>query len=43
MNVIKPETKMDVLHFFSTFDISKKKKTQAAIMAMVPTKNVNAT
>jgi hypothetical protein len=42
MNVIKPETKTEVLHFSLTFLISKKKNAEAAIMAMVPTKKVNA-
>ena len=40
MKVIKPETSRDVLHFLSTDHISKKKKTDAAIMAIVPMKNV---
>jgi hypothetical protein len=43
MNVIKPDTRTDVLHSFSVLFNSKKKKTEAAIMAMVPIKNVKAT
>ena len=40
MNVINPLTRREVRHFLSTFHISKKKKTEAAIMAMQPTKKV---
>ena len=40
--MIIPETKTDVRHFSPTFLISKKKNAEAAIMAMVPTKKVNA-
>jgi hypothetical protein len=43
MKVINPDTKTDVLHFFEVLLNSKKKKTDAAIMAIVPMKNVNAT
>jgi hypothetical protein len=43
MNVMSPDTKIDVLHFLSVLLISKKKKTAAAIMAMQPIKKVNAT
>jgi hypothetical protein len=43
MKVIKPETRTEVLHFFEVLFNSKKKKTEAAIMAIVPIKNVNAT
>jgi hypothetical protein len=41
--VINPETKIDVRHFDEVLFISKKKNTEAAIMAIVPMKNVNAT
>jgi hypothetical protein len=40
--VINPETRTEVLHFSPTFLISKKKKAEAAIIAIVPTKKVNA-
>jgi hypothetical protein len=40
--VIIPETRTEVLHFSPTFLISKKKNAEAAIMAIVPTKNVKA-
>jgi hypothetical protein len=43
MKVIIPDTSTEVRHFFSVLPNSKKKKTDAAIMAIVPTKNVNAT
>jgi hypothetical protein len=43
MNVIKPDTSTDVRHALSVLLNSKKKKTEAAIIAMVPMKNVNAT
>jgi hypothetical protein len=43
MKVIKPETNTDVRHFFDVLFNSKKKKTDAAIMAIVPMKKVNAT
>jgi hypothetical protein len=43
MKVIKPETRTEVLHFGDVLFNSKKKKTDAAIMAIVPMKNVNAT
>jgi len=43
MKVINPETRMDVLHWGEVLLNSKKKNTDAAIMAMVPMKNVNAT
>jgi hypothetical protein len=42
MNVIKPLTNKEVLHFSGTFLISRKKKAEAAIMAIVPTKKVKA-
>jgi hypothetical protein len=42
MNVIKPETSTDVRHALSVLLNSKKKNTDAAIMAMVPTKKVKA-
>jgi hypothetical protein len=35
-----PLTKSEVRHFLSTFHISKKKNTEAAIMAIQPTKKV---
>ena len=40
--MIKPETKTEVRHFSPTFRISKKKKAEAAIIAIVPTKKVKA-
>jgi hypothetical protein len=43
MKVIKPETRTEVLHFVGVEFNSKKKNTDAAIMAIVPIKNVNAT
>jgi hypothetical protein len=43
MKVINPETSTEVLHAFSVLFNSRKKKTDAAIMAMVPIKNVKAT
>ena len=43
MKVISPETNTDVLHFWGVLFNSKKKNTDAAIMAIVPIKNVNAT
>jgi hypothetical protein len=43
MNVIKPETSTDILHFLSNWFKDKKKNADAAIMAMHPTKNVNPT
>lgn len=43
MKVINPETKTDVRHFGEVLFSSKKKNTEAAIMAIVPMKNVNAT
>ena len=43
MKVIKPETRIEVRHFLSTLDISKKKKTDAACIAIHPTKKVKAT
>jgi hypothetical protein len=43
MKVISPETNTEVLHLAGVLFSSKKKKTDAAIMAMVPIKNVNAT
>jgi hypothetical protein len=43
MKVINPDTKTDVLHFCEVLFNSKKKKTDAAIMAIVPMKNVKAT
>ena len=42
MKVINPLTNTDVLQRSGTLRISKKKKAAAAIMAMVPTKNVKA-
>jgi hypothetical protein len=43
MKVINPETRTEVLHFFDVLFNSKKKKTDAAIIAIVPIKNVKAT
>jgi hypothetical protein len=43
MKVINPDTSTDVLQTLSVLANSKKKKTDAAIMAMVPIKNVKAT
>jgi hypothetical protein len=43
MKVINPDTKTEVLHLGEVLFNSKKKKTEAAIMAIVPMKNVNAT
>jgi hypothetical protein len=43
MNVINPETRTEVRHFFAVLLTSKKKKTEDAIIAIVPIKNVNAT
>ena len=43
MNVISPLTRRDVFHLPSTVLIERKKKAEAAIMAMVPTKNVKPT
>jgi hypothetical protein len=43
MKVIIPETSTEVLHCGEVFPTSKKKNTEAAIMAMVPIKKVNAT
>jgi hypothetical protein len=43
MKVINPDTKTDVRHALSVVLNSKKKKTDAAIMAIVPMKKVNAT
>jgi hypothetical protein len=43
MKVIKPETRTDVLHFLSNWLKDRKKNAEAAIIAMQPTKNVNAT
>jgi hypothetical protein len=43
MKVIKPDTSTEVRHAFSVLLNSKKKKTEAAIMAIVPIKNVKAT
>ena len=43
MKVIKAETKSDNFHLSETLDLSKKKKIEAAIIAMYPVKNVNAT
>jgi hypothetical protein len=40
---MRPETRTDVLHFGEVLFNSKKKKTEAAIIAIVPMKNVNAT
>lgn len=42
MNVIRPETSTDVRQALSVLLNSKKKNTDAAIMAMVPTKKVKA-
>jgi hypothetical protein len=39
--VIKPLTNNEVFHLPSTLLLSKKKKTDAANMAIRPTKNVN--
>jgi hypothetical protein len=43
MKVMIPETKTEVRHFGEVLLTSKKKKTDVAIMAIVPIKNVNAT
>jgi hypothetical protein len=43
MNVMRPETRTEVLHFGEVLFSSKKKNTEAAIMAIVPIKKVNAT
>jgi hypothetical protein len=43
MKVINPETRTDVRHSLLVLFNSKKKKTDAAIMAIVPMKNVKAT
>jgi hypothetical protein len=43
MKVIKPDTSTEVLHSLLVLPTSKKKNTAAAIIAMVPTKNVNDT
>jgi hypothetical protein len=43
MKVIKPDTKTDKRHFLSVFDTSKKKNTEAASIAIQPTKKVKAT
>jgi hypothetical protein len=43
MNVIKPLMSIDVRHLASTLRISNQKNAVAAIMAIEPTKNVNAT
>ena len=43
MKVIKPDTKTEVRHFLSNWFNDKKKKADAAIMAIQPTKNVNPT
>jgi hypothetical protein len=43
MKVIRPETRTDVLHFGEVLFNSKKKNTDAAIIAIVPMKNVKAT
>jgi hypothetical protein len=43
MKVIRPETSTDVLHFGDVLFSSKKKNTDAAIIAIVPIKKVNAT
>jgi hypothetical protein len=43
MKVIRPETNTEVLHLLEVLFSSKKKKTEAAIMAIVPMKNVKAT
>jgi hypothetical protein len=40
---MSPETKIEVLHFASKEFIDKKKKAEAAIMAIHPTKNVKPT
>jgi len=42
MKVIKPDTNIEVLQRSATLRISKKKKTEAAIIAIVPTKKVKA-
>jgi hypothetical protein len=43
MKVINPETRMEVRHSGAVLLNSKKKKTDAAIIAIVPIKNVKAT
>jgi hypothetical protein len=43
MKVIKPETRTDVRHFLSNWFNDKKKKADAAIIAIHPTKKVNPT
>ena len=43
MKVISPETKIDVRHFLSNELIERKKKAEAAIIAIHPIKNVKFT
>jgi hypothetical protein len=43
MKVINPDTRIDTRHFLSNWFIDKKKKAEAAIMAIQPTKKVNPT
>jgi hypothetical protein len=43
MKVINPETRIEVLHLESKLFIDKKKKAEAAIIAIHPTKNVKPT
>jgi hypothetical protein len=43
MNVMMPETRTDVLQRVGVVFNSKKKNTEAAIIAIVPIKNVKAT
>jgi hypothetical protein len=43
MKVMSPETRIDVLHFLSNPFMDKKKKAEAAIIAIHPTKNVKPT
>jgi hypothetical protein len=40
---MRPDTKIEVLHFLSKLFIERKKKADAAIIAIQPTKNVNPT
>ena len=43
MKVIIPEINTEVRHFLFTLPTSKKKNTEAAIIAIHPVKNVKAT
>jgi hypothetical protein len=43
MKVIRPDTRIEVLHLESNEFIDKKKKAEAAIIAIQPIKKVNPT